>query len=259
MEKYLSFRIEKIANHKAKNSYNHNIRKGYQPKYIDTKKSQRNITLRGDRNLNIDLYKREQNKRSKRKIQKNSTRFLGGIMTFSSEIKKDYEDNPDLFLECSNKFLEEIEQHLGLKILSAELHLDEQNPHIHLFFDNISEFGKTINRTITPEKLSEAQTLMGNSFSPMGYIRGIVGSKNTHISVKELHKLNELKEKLQKECNGYKLELKIFEKLMDNEKLNKEEIEVLKILASSLFQFVVKDNVQQKKILSNNIQKAMRL
>jgi len=259
MEKSLSFRIEKIANHKAKNTYNHNIRKGWQPKYIDSEKSAKNINIRGNRNLDIDLFKREQNKRSKRKIQKNSSRFLNGIMTFSSEMKKDYEANSELFLECSELYLEKIEQHLGLNILSAELHLDEANPHVHLFFDNINESGKTINRTITPDKLSEAQTLMGECFEPMGYVRGLVGSKNAHISVKGLHKLNDLKEKLQKECKEYRLELKLFDKLMNNEKLTEEEIEVLKIISRSLFQFIDKKDIKKKKELNDNLIKVMKL
>lgn len=196
MEKFTSFRIQKLENHKAKNALNHNIRKGWQPKYIDTSRSYKNYTLKGVKLLDLEAIKKEQQKRSKRKIQKNSTRFLSGIMTFSNSMKKDYDR--EIFDINSKDFLKKLEIHLGLKVLQAQVHLDETTPHIHIIFDNLDENGKTINRTITPEKLSQAQDLIGESFKNMGYKRGIDKNETNskHLKISDYKTLKAKEEEL---------------------------------------------------------------
>jgi hypothetical protein len=255
MKKYVSFRIAKVSNNKIKNQLNHNIRKGWQPSYIDLNKSYKNYTLMGVKDLDIDNIKREQNKRSKRKIQKNTDRFFSGIMTFSSTMKNDY--NRIDFDKCSRDFLEKLEKKLNVKVLQAEVHLDEANPHLHLIFDNISENGKAIKRTINPETLSECQTLMSECFKPMGYVRGELNSIRKHLNVKQLHELNEIKETLLNDAKEYKNELNIFNKILENQELTKEEKEILKSLAPSMFKFIEDSTIDKRKQLSNNIDKAL--
>jgi len=174
-EKYVSFRIEKKENNRVLAAINHDMRIGWQPKYIKRELSKKNITLIGskmDKKRHKDLMA-EQNKRSKRKIQKNTERFSAGIMTFSSSMSADQKMHPELFNECSKKFLSELNITHGLQIEYAEVHLDETTPHIHILFDNISKVdGKSIRRNINPKILSDIQTLMGKCFEPMGYQRG---------------------------------------------------------------------------------------
>lgn len=167
MKKYVNFRIEKVSNNKINSQINHNIRKGWQPSYIDAKNSYKNYTIHGIRELNTKEIIKEQNTRSKRKIQKNTDRFFSGIMTFSETMKKDY--NREQFDKCSKEFISKIENKFKTKILQAEVHLDEKTPHIHLIFDNIDITGKSTRRKITPEILAECQTIMGECFKPMGY------------------------------------------------------------------------------------------
>jgi len=256
MEKYVSFRIQKLDNSKVKNAINHNIRFGWQPKYIDEKRSYKNYTLTGKRELDITQIKKEQQKRSKRKIQKNSSRFLSGIMTFSKAMSKDYDK--EIFDKCSKDFIKKIEENLGLKTLQAEVHLDETTPHIHLIFDNIDKNGKTINRTITPEKLVKAQDLMGECFKPMGYKRGIDKNKTNskHLNISDYQKLKKVEEQLKEDTETL---IKLFGDLMDTKPLDSQQKELLRDLAPALFQFVDKKDVKKRKTLSNNITKALNM
>jgi len=256
MEKFASFRIQKLENHKAKNALNHNIRKGWQPKYIDTSRSYKNYTIEGSRDLDLEAIKKEQQKRSKRKIQKNSTRFLSGIMTFSNSMSKDYDR--EIFDDCSKDFIKKIKDHLGLTILQAEVHLDETTPHIHLIFDNLDKNGKTINRTITPEKLSQAQDLIGESFEEMGYRRGIDKNETNakHLTISDYQKLKAEEEQLSKDN---KTLIKLFNDLMNTKPLTEEQKDLLSDLAPSLFQFVDKDDRKKKAKLSEKISKALKM
>lgn len=262
MEKFVSFRIGKLANHKVLNQINHDMRIGWQPSYIDYEKMADNRLIYGEKFDKKSYYdlRAEQSKRSKRKIQKNTERFSTGIFTFSQTMKEDYKNSPEVFNNCSKKFCEKLEEEFGLQISYAELHLDETTPHVHILFDNISKIdGKSIRRNITPDKLSKAQTLMGECFEPMGYKRGEENSKRKHLNVKELHEINEAKEKLKNELKGFKDELKLFDKILKNEPLTEQEKEVLKIIAPSLFQFVKPNNdIKAKKEISKKVSKLLK-
>lgn len=266
MEKLLSFRIEKAANEKILGQINHDMRIGHIPKYINKDKMKDNLLLTGEK-LNKKSYEellKEQNKRSKRKIQKNTERFFKGIMTFSKEMTQDYKSNPDMFKECSIEFIKKIEDKYQLQISYSELHLDETTPHIHLLFDNISKVnGKSIRRNINPKILSEIQTEMGIAFSKMGYQRGIEKSITNaeHFKFQDYTKLKEEVESLKKDIEGLKndgkdLE-KLFNKIIEQKELTESEIENLKVIAPSLFQFVDKASQKQKQELSNQIQKTL--
>lgn len=260
-KKYVSFRIAKISNNRVISQVNHDMRIGYQPSYIDYKKMRDNYLIykneKYDKQKIYDL-KKEQNKRSKRKIQKNTERFFSGIFSFSSDMSQDFKSNKELYNSCAENFCKELEAQYGFQICYAVNHLDEKTPHIHLLFDNIDNNGKSIRRRITPEILKQCQTLMAECFKPMGYVRGEENSKRKHLNVKELHELNELKEKLRLDSLDYKKELEIFHKILENKELTEHEKEILKALAPSLFQFIEKNDKEHKKELSNKIDKVLR-
>lgn len=260
-KKYASVRIEKIQNNRVISQVNHDMRIGYQPSYIDYTKMKDNYLIykneKYDKQKIYDL-KKEQNKRSKRKIQKNTERFFTGIISFSPEMSQDFKNNRELFNKCAENFLNKLETEEGLQVCYAINHLDEKTPHIHLLFDNIDKNGKSIRRNIKPETLARFQDLLADSYKQMNYERGERNSKRKHLNVKELHELNELKNKLRHDCQDYKNELKIFDKILENEKLTEEEKEILKALAPTLFQFVEKNDREHKKELSNKIDKVLR-
>jgi len=263
MSKFLSFRIEKKANEKVLGQINHDMRIGKIPKYINKEKSGDNILLFGEK-LNKKSYEdllQEQNKRSKRKIQKNTERFFSGVMTFSNEMTQDYKNNPNQFQENAKAFLKDLEEKYQLQISYAELHLDETTPHIHLMFDNISkENGKSVRRTINPKKLSEIQTLLGEHFSNMGYSRGKDKNETNakHFDFKDYQKVKKELEELKEAAEGYKKELRVFEKISKEEELNNEDIEVLKVFVPYMFKMLNNATTKQKKELSDQIDKIVK-
>ncbi len=219
MEKYVNFRLEKSNLSKVVNQYNHDTRL-HSPKYINKSKSSENITLfvsepfkrLRDEGLKpkalFNSYNEEQKQRVKaktgRKAQESAEFFNMAIMTFSPTMKEDYKNNPELFARCSKDFLESLKTQYGFNIMMAEIHRDESTEHIHLLFDNIGENGKGVRRKITPKKLSNIQTLMGQCFEPMGYKRGESKelTNRKHLSVKELHEANKIYDRLSDEIRG---------------------------------------------------------
>lgn len=230
--KYVSFRIEDIPNDtKIKKILNHDYRIGYMPKYIKKDNTHKNYNVYGH-NFDIEKIKELQNSRSKRKIQKNTSRFFMGILTFGEIMGEDYYKNIKNFNECSNDFIEKIQKKLNVKILSAVLHLDEKTPHIHFIFDNISNEGKSIKREITPEICSNLQDLVGNSFKTMGYQRGEKGSNKIHLNVNQLHMLESVKNDLQSKIEEKEEMVKAYNKYMLKKPLTpREEAYIQKILA----------------------------
>lgn len=262
MKKYVSFRIGKVDNNEVMKQVNHDHRNGYIPKYIDKSRLNLNYTLEGqEMDLKaINKHKREQNKRSKRKIQKNSDRFFVGIMTFSETMSEDFKNDRELFEKCSKTFINALKMK-KLNNLYAQVHLDEKTPHIHLLFDNLDQNGKSIRRNINPKMLSEIQSLMGECFAPMGYSRGkpkkITNAK--HMDFKDYHKVVAYIKQLKERATNFKESITIFDKLAKNEKLEENEKKHLEMVAPSLFQFIEKSNdIRVKKKLSDNIMKAIR-
>jgi hypothetical protein len=237
-KKFVNFRMENIVNSKVVRQLNHDFRIGWQPHYINHSKMKDNRSLfGGDFNENnIASIKSEQNKRSKRKIRKDTNRFNIGIMTFSETMQKDYHKDPMKFRECSEIFLDKLRAK-GLRPLYAQLHLDETTPHIHILFDNLDENAKSINRQLLRHDFSEFQDLMGESFQPMGYQRG--QSKNitnaNHLSVSDYHELEKLEKELRVKIENHqdilskrnKQHEQILKKIEQSQKITREEYEMI--------------------------------
>jgi len=267
-DRYVSFRIQKIENNRVAAQINHDMRIGFQPKYINRNLSSNNILLTGEKfnTEKMHEYKKEQNKRSKRKIQKNTERFISGIMTFSETMKNDYEDNSELFKNCSIDFLNKINEKYKLNAIYSIIHLDEKTPHIHLTFDNIDSTGKSVRRTINPQILKDIQTLMGESFSKMKYKRGKDKEITLaeHLTVSDYQKLKKAEIELYENLKEVKKDSKhlenLFDKMINNKKLTEEEKEEIKTIAPSFFQFLPeKASSKLKSELSNSISRALKI
>jgi hypothetical protein len=213
---YTSFRIGKQSIAGIRNQLNHDYRNGHIPNYINKDLMTSNISLIDTIRANTVKEKVEASKtlvkeKTKRKAQANAEFMFTGIMTFSKAMKNDYINNPDLFQENAKQFLEMIEDRYDMKCLSAVIHLDETTPHIHLVFDNISQTtGKGIRRKISPNKLSDMQTILGDCFGNMGYSRGEPKEETTakHIDFKDFHKVEEM-------VKALKLEQAMIEKVIN--------------------------------------------
>lgn len=197
MSKFVSFRIAKGNETSIRNQLNHDLRSGHIPKYIDSERVKRNRVLLSNIKPNtvkseIEARKVLIKEKTGRKAQKTAEFFFSGIMTFSEQMTKDYENDPKAFDLSVKQFLTDLYKNYDMKPVSAVLHLDEKTPHIHLVFDNINATtGKGVRRNISPKKLSDIQTKMGEAFKNMGYSRGVPKTTTTaeHISFKDYHKL----------------------------------------------------------------------
>lgn len=260
MDKYVSFRIETLQNtetsyHKVKHRLAHDFRTGYIPKNINQDKIKDNIVLQGGNFLNnFENVLKEQEARSTRKLQKNCSRFFGAIMTFSNEMAQDYKKDPKLFKKCALSFLNDIQDTLGTKALSVVLHLDETTPHIHLIFDNINKNGKTVQRQLTRDNLSQIQTLMGSYFNEMGYKRGIdsITTKSSHISTKTYKELKKIEDNIKANIQNLKKDSILFEKFEKQEKMSTQEFKVFQERYLPTF-FKMLENDKQKQALNQKI------
>ena len=124
--------------------------------------------------------------------------FIDGIITFSEEMKQDYQDNPKKFIANTKKSLEHFSNKYNSKLLVHTIHLDEKTPHIHFKFENVNrKTGMSIQRYIKKQNLSDLQTEISKNWGNMDYHRGIENSKAKHYSVKEAHE-RERKQELDK-------------------------------------------------------------
>ena len=229
MQKFVSFRLAKSTMTGIVNQYNHDKRT-HSPKYVNASKSSQNETLfvsEAFKSLESkglspktlfkeynDLQRVRIKEKTGRKAQASAEFFNVGILTFSNSMAEDYKDNAETFKSLTRSFLSNLEYEFGFSVLTAELHLDETVPHVHLTFDNIGANGKGIRRKITPKVLTAIQTSMGEFYERMGYERGTSKTltNRKHLSVSELHQANEIYDRLTDEI----LELKDEQRVKEN-------------------------------------------
>jgi hypothetical protein len=192
--------------------------------------------------------------------------------------------------------IKEIAEFLGTEIMYVSFHYDEKTPHVHYHFKNFDEQGRSIfYKNRTKEQLEKLQDIGFKHLGKLGMERGIKKDttnkthQTTQVYYRKLYKeyndnlkslRNELKSleinadekkklysditNMQKQLrehkndlDNYQDELKIFDKILDNQQLTNDEIEVLKILAPSLFQFIENSTSKKKQELSNSISKTI--
>ena len=129
--------------------------------------------------------------------------FINGIITFSTDMQKDFYENQDKFHELTKKTLDDFSKKFGVKLLNHSIHLDEKTPHIHFCFENINRSnGKSVQRYISKLDLKNLQTLTGSHWEKMGYARGKENSGKKHYSVAvghEKERLENLKNQIQEQ------------------------------------------------------------
>jgi hypothetical protein len=143
--------------------------------------------------------------------------FIDGIITFSEEMKQDYQTDKKKFIANTKKSLEHFSKKYNSKLLVHTIHLDEKTPHIHFKFENVNRgTGMSIQRYIKKQNLSDLQTEISKNWSNMDYNRGQENSKAKHYSVKEAHE----KERTQE-----------LDKLIEAVKEQKRQVKQLEITA----------------------------
>ena len=151
--------------------------------------------------------------------------FINGIITFSTDMKKDFFLQQKKFKELAKKTLDDICKKYGIKLLHFTIHLDEKTPHIHFTFENVNRTtGRSVQRYITKSDLRVMQTETAKHWEEMGYKRGEENSKSKHYSVSIGHQKEEL-ENLKREIQRRKKEVKAQDIESSHKKLELDKLD----------------------------------
>lgn len=139
-----------------------------------------------------------------RKLRKEHSSIMEGIITFSKSIKEhlnndEYMEN---LLKNGMEAANEISNKLNTEILYISLHLDEETPHFHFHMKNFDNTGASIfYKNKKKETLSELQDIVGEKYKSMGLRRGIKKeyTNNNHQKTNVWYdkKLKETKKQIQ--------------------------------------------------------------
>lgn len=141
----------------------------------------------------------EANRRSERAIRKDATVYCECIVSSDGTFFENLtEDKQKEFFKSS---LEYLKNKIGEEfIISANVHLDETTPHMHVGFVPIIENSLSAKKLIDRKFLREVQDQLPAYLKNLGFDiqRGIEGSKRKHKDVKEFKK--ELEREVENKC-----------------------------------------------------------
>ena len=239
---YLVFHLSKYKSSNIVGLQRHNQRenRNYSNKDIDTTMSDLNFDLVNSQNISFTKKVKDiiDSKRiTKKAIRKDAVTYCECIISSDNDFFRNLDiKEQQRFFEVSLKFLE---NRIGKdNIISANVHLDETTPHMHLGFvpmnlDGSLSAKKMVNRNFLREiQENLPYTLQKNGFDIQ---RGEKDNNVKHIDQK-IYKSNLNKEIKRLEALNSKIDQITLEKketLLGNVKLTKEEFENLKDLAKS--------------------------
>ena len=141
----------------------------------------------------------EVNRNSQRAVRKDATVYCECIVSSDSDFFQNLtENNQKRFFE---KSLEYLKEKIGEEfIISANVHLDETTPHMHVGFVPIIENSLSAKKLIDRKFLREVQDQLPAYLKNIGFDiqRGIEGSKRKHKDIKEFKK--ELDREVENKC-----------------------------------------------------------
>ena len=233
----MSYMVCHFGKYKAGNVFGlqkHNQRENENYSNIDIDKARMQLNYDLVNKNDINYLKKiktiiEANRRSERAIRKDATVYCECIVSSDGTFFENLtEDKQKEFFKSS---LEYLKNKIGEEfIISANVHLDETTPHMHVGFVPIIENSLSAKKLIDRKFLREVQDQLPAYLKNIGFDiqRGIEGSKRKHKDVKEFKK--ELEREVENKCKdintieNYKNELegKIEQLEVD---LNKRTIE----------------------------------
>ena len=239
---YLVFHLSKYKSSNIVGLQRHNQRenRNYSNKDIDTTMSDLNFDLVNSQNISFTKKVKhiiESKRTTKKAIRKDAVTYCECIISSDNDFFRNLDiKEQQRFFEVSLKFLE---NRIGKdNIISANVHLDETTPHMHLGFvpmnlDGSLSAKKMVNRNFLREiQENLPYTLQKNGFDIQ---RGEKDNNVKHIDQK-IYKSNLNKEIRRLEALNSKIGQINLEKkgsLLGNVKLTREEFENLKDLAKS--------------------------
>jgi len=187
-----------------------------------------------------------ENAHIKRKIQRNASRAIEFVFSFTHEYSEGWQNSKNLkekidhyFYDCINF----IKKKYGKTIISSTVHYDETTPHIHIMCIPLI-YSKDGNEA----KFSSSEFLGGisglkslhTSFhnevgKKYGLARGIEGSRATHIELKQFKAKEETKiQNIENLEEAIKIELEEIEKVKRDLERRTRELEITKIRIQSI-------------------------
>ena len=253
----MSYMVCHFGKYKSGNVFGlqkHNQRENDNYSNIDIDKARTPLNYDFINKGNINYTKRiktiiEANRSSQRAIRKDATVYCECIVSSDSDFFENLaEDNQKKFFE---KALEYLKDKIGEEfIISANVHLDETTPHMHVGFVPIIDNSLSAKKLIDRKFLMEVQDQLPLYLKNLGFDiqRGIKNSKRKHKDTKELKK--ELDREYENRCKDInfvenyksKLELKIEQLESDLKQKTIEYDNATKILSkNSLIMYKIKE------------------
>lgn len=262
---YLVFHLSKYKSSNIVGLQRHNQRenRNYGNKDIDTTMSDLNFDLVNSKNISFTKKVKDiidSKRTTKKAIRKDAVTYCECIISSDNDFFRNLDiKEQQRFFEVSLKFLE---NRIGKdNIISANVHLDETTPHMHLGFvpmnlDGSLSAKKMVNRNFLREiQENLPYTLQKNGFDIQ---RGEKDNNVKHIDQK-IYKSNLNKEIRRLEALNSKIgqiTLKKKESLLGGFKLTREEFENLKDLAKSFL--LNKDKLLELEKLEQDLKKQQK-
>lgn len=203
----MSYMVCHFGKYKSGNVFGlqkHNQRENENYSNIDIDKARRPLNYDLVNQEDINYLKRvktiiEANRRSERAIRKDATVYCECIISSDGAFFENLTD--DKQKEFFKSSLDYLKNRIGEEfIVSANVHLDETTPHMHVGFVPIIENSLSAKKLIDRKFLREVQDQLPAYLKNIGFDiqRGIEGSKRKHKDIKEFKK--ELDREVENKC-----------------------------------------------------------
>ena len=192
MSKFAVLRIRKISGMGNIYATEQHIKRTRETPNADPEQTPLNYNMMGRDNNLVDNLK----EKLPEKVRKNAVLAVEHLMTASPEFFNEFDRETEDRLwqqhiwDWAYKSIKWAEEQYGKEnILTAQVHLDESTPHIHLVTIPLVE-GKLNARKIYNgrAKLVQLQDSYAEALEDMGLKRGLKGSKATHTQIKQFYK-----------------------------------------------------------------------
>jgi hypothetical protein len=203
----------------------------------------------------------------KRKIQKNASRILEFVFSFSHEYSNGWQTKPELKGKFDNYFRDckgFITQKYGEVIINSAIHYDETTPHIHVMCIPLllSDDGKEAKYSSSEfvggiKGLKELHTNFNDKVGKKyGLARGVEGSRATHNDIRH-YKAQEEKKFLEIEDLKNKLQLELAN--IEKEKIDTERVKREAEFVKSRIQNIQNDMLKRDAELSKKEQEYLAI
>ena len=205
--KAISVRIKALTRGKASGQRRHDLRIGYQPKYVDQARSHLNRVLI-EPPATADLAQRTVDRREagripdpgkkQRALRSNAAVATMGIITFGRAAQEIIRAAPIADQDAAYRAVAgALADRYGVDVLGLVVHEDEEAPHAHIFFDARTTSGESFAREMRGSEVQDLAAAAIREHFPtiergvrrsVRVARGEGRNRTTNRTVRELHR-----------------------------------------------------------------------